>query len=285
MKKILLLAAFAVASLGLSAADGVTITPSLGDDGETPSFSFSSSNDYYLIYLGEETKGSYGADVPEANYIYIGPDADNGRNLWVWSDTFTAPTTDGVNSFGVPGEYMAWEVGSVGWSGLGYNIAAANPIDVSGVKENYTFHFAVKSTSTETFDFEIIDGNGHEAHIVLGKSAYEGHAAVGDFERDGEWYNVDVPLSYLADQFEFDLSTATSYADVNYFVLLAGGVKGTRVDYDAVMYYGPHSASAINAATAGEKATTGKTYNLCGQAVAADYKGVVVRDGRKFINK
>lgn len=285
MKKFLLSAAFVVATLGSYAADGITITPAIGDDGETPTFSFSAANDYYVIYLGEETKASYAANVPDANYIYIGPDADNGRNLWVWSDTFTSPTTDGVNSFGVPGEYMAWQVGSVGWSGLGYNIAAANPINLSGVGSNYTFHFAVKSTSTETFDFEIIDGNKHEAHIVLGQSAYEGHAAVGDFTRDGEWYNVDVPMSYLADQFEFDLSDAKSYGDVNYFVLLAGGVQGTRVDYDAVMYYGTHVADGINAATVAGEATNAQTYNLSGQAVGANYKGITIRDGKKFVNK
>lgn len=285
MKKFLLSAAFVVASLAANAADGITISPAVGDDGETPTFSFSSSNDYYVIYLGDETKGSYASDVPEANYIYIGPDTDNGRNLWVWDATFNAATTDGINSFGVPGEYMAWEVGSVGWSGLGYNVAAANPINLSGITGEYTFHFAVKSSSTETFDFEIIDGNGTEAHIVLGQSAYEGHAAVGDFERDGEWYNVDVPMSYLADQFEFDLSSASSYADKNYFVVLAGGVQGTRVDYDAVMYYGPHGTSGINAANAEVKSNAGKTYNLNGQVVSANYKGVVVRDGKKFINK
>lgn len=285
MKKHLLLAAVALCSFAAQAQ--VTISPATNDDFE-PTFKFSGSNDYYIIYLGDETKASYASAVPEANYVYIGPDADNGRNLWVWSNTFEAGATDGVNSFGVPGEYMSWKVGSVGWSGLGYNIAAANPINLSGVGENYALHFAVKSQSTETFDFEFIDGNsGHEAHIVLGTSAYEGHAAVGNFERDGEWYNVDIPMSYLADQFEFDLSNASSYADVNYFVLLAGGVAGTEVSYDAVMFYGPHAdASGINGVIdAQETAAPAAKYDLQGRKVANDHKGIVISKGQKSLVK
>lgn len=282
MKKTLLIAAMALSSLAINAADGISITPATNDDFE-PTFSFNASNDYYVIYLGDETKASYASAVPTDNYIYIGPDADNGRNLWVWSDTYTAGSTDGVNSFGTPGEYMAWKVGSVGWSGLGYNIAAANPIDMSRVGEDYTLHFAVKSSSKETFDFEFIDGNKHEVHIVLGTSAYEGHAAVGDFERDGEWYNVDVPMSYLADQFEFDLSGASKYADVNYFVVLAGFESGTEVAYDAVMYYGPHKTSGINAVTAEKLQGSEQSYNLAGQRVNKDAKGLIISGGKKYL--
>lgn len=290
MKKNLLLAAFAFFGMATlaNAQSEVKVTPSMADDGETPVFKFNAGNDYYVIYLGDETKATYASMVPESQYKYIGVDDGAGRHLYVWEDTFTFPATNpDLNSFGIPGEYMNPIVGSKGWSGLGYNIKKGKGFDMSGVTDQYTFHFAVKSKNTDPFTFTIIDKNGgHEAKIVLGKEANgDGVAPVADFPRDGEWYNVDVPLSYLADTFEFDFSGVTDYSDVNSLAILAGGNAGTSLCYDAVMYYGPHTATGINNVNNGVKVSkAGETYNLAGQKVSKSFKGLVIKDGKKYFN-
>lgn len=66
-------------------------------------------------------------------YVYLGADADAGRNLYVWDNTFNFLTSSGTNSFGVPGGYLSLQVGNAGWSGLGYNIVSISLIKL--VKE------------------------------------------------------------------------------------------------------------------------------------------------------
>jgi hypothetical protein len=288
-KNFIIIAIFTLFNLSLSATEGVTVSSSIEKDGTTPAFKFAASEDYYVIYLGDSTKSKYANDVPANNYIYIGPEADQGRNLWVWSNTYSAGSTDGSNSFGISKEYMAWKVNSVGWSGLGYSIAKNNPINMSCVGNNYSLHFAVKSTTAkQSFDFEFIDGNKHEAHIVLGTDAYNDYPAIADFPRDGKWYNIDIPLIYLADQFEYDLSNATAYANVNYFVVLAGGTAGTDIEYDAIFFHGPHAAnnpSGIHTINKGQTATDNNMYNLSGMIVDNNYHGIIIKNGKKFLNK
>lgn len=288
-KNLFITAIISLFCLSVSAIEGVTVTSAIEKDGTTPTFKFSASEDYYVIYLGDSTKSKYANAVPASNYIYIGPDADQGRNLWVWSNTYSAGSTAGANSFGIDKEYMAWKVNSVGWSGLGYSIAKNNPINMSCVGDDYSLHLAVKSTTAkQSFDFEFIDGNKHEAHIVLGTDAYNGFPAVADFSRDGKWYNIDVPMSYLADQFEYDLSNATAYANVNYFVVLAGGTAGTDIEYDAIFFHGPHAANnpaGINTIYTEQTVTGNNMYNLSGMIVDNSYQGIVIKNGKKFFNK
>ena len=47
----------------------------------------------------------------------------------------------------------------------------------------------------------------------------------------------------------------------------------------------PKDASGIDEARMAKNATSGNTYNLSGQRVDANFKGIVVKDGRKMINK
>lgn len=200
-------------------------------------FKFSANDDYYIIYLDKETRNSY---LQEDQVTDLGPD-DVTRHLYTWSDTFTTNMPLGNNSFGVSGSYEAWTVGSQGWSGLGYNIVEGSGLDLSNINSKYTLHFAVKSTYTGTIEFYVVDGNGKTAFLPLGTEAFENHACIGDFKRDGNWYNIDIPVSYLI-KHGLDYRTATNYSG-NIFCLLAGGVEGTEVDYDAVFFHGPNAVT------------------------------------------
>ena len=285
MKKTLLFIAAAMMSAASFAQDDVKV--SMAD--ENP-FKFSADESYVTIFLGDETKTTAGLD--DANFIYFGPDGDNGRNLWVWGDTFGWPEKNDLNSFGVPGDYMSVSVLNVGWSGLGYNIAKDNPVNLSFIDSNWAFHMAVKTTYKGAIDFKLTDANGMEAAIALGAEPYESDAPIADFPRDGEWYNIDIPMSYFEDQFEFTFEDATNYADKNYFVVLAGGVEGTVVDYDAVFFHGPKvdadiinqvpEADAINGIKV-TKASDNAIYDLTGRRVANATKGIYIQNGKKFI--
>lgn len=227
-------------------------------------YTFSPNEDYYVIALDSETRSS---NLTSDQTIDLGPD-DVTRHLYPWDGTFISVSPTGNNSFGVAGSYYSWTVGTAGWSGLGYNIAEGGGVDLSGINSKYTLHFAVKTTYTRTIEFYVTDGNGKTAYLPLGTEAFENHAPVGDFERNGEWQNVDIPVSYLVRQ-GLDYRTATSFTG-NIFCLLGGGVAGTVIDYDAVFFHGPKKvASGIGEviATGGEDTATPYVYDLNGRFV------------------
>ena len=267
--------------------DEIKVTPAI-DDNFDPAFTFNKDYSYYGIYLDDETKE---ANLSDNQYIYIGPDTENGRNLWIWDGQSSfVENPSGTNSFNVPGAYMSYKVGGAGWSGIGYNIAAdAAPLNLSGINDDYKFHIALKSTSNDTFYFYLTDGNGKQADLVFGSKAFPTDTGdkepIANFERDDEWYNIDIPMTYLEDQFGLSFKkNATEYKDKNILCLLAGSNEGTVIDYDAVFFYGPKTTNGINDAKS--DATNGvKTYfTITGEKVSASYakgnKGIyVVKEG------
>ena len=261
--------------------DEVRVTPSIDQDTFEPSFQFSADDHYYTIYLDEETQA---ANLKDDQVTYIGADGDQGRNLWIWAGGSTFLDPSGTNSFGVPGNYMSYRVGTDGWSGLGYNIDATHPVDLSGIGDDYTFHIALMSTSKETVEFYLTDLDGHEANLVFGQTAYDGKEPVADFNRDGEWYNIDIPMTYLEDNFGFSFKNAKEYKDKNILCVLAGGVEGTVINYDAVFFYGPKTSTGVDGVFSGDSNARKEVFTIGGTKVSSDYakanKGVyVVKQG------
>lgn len=257
MKKFtyLLMAALFCGSLTAFAQDDeVKVTPATNEDGD-PAFTFNKDYKYYGIFLDDETKST---NLNDDQYVYIGPDPDNGRNLWVWNG-FDFPSKPDVNSFGISGEYTSVKVKKdAGWSGLGYNIAEANPIDLSGITSEYTFHMALKTKGTDSFDFYLTDGKKKEAHLVFGDTAFGDKANIANFERDGEWYNIDIPMTYLEDTFGFSF-------------------KGDSK-------YGINNVNVVNVAkkTAGVYTLDGRKVSE-GNAISNLPKGIYIVNGKKVI--
>lgn len=217
-------------STGIESEELDNRTISIAASSENP-HQFSADNDYYIISLDSETRSS---NLTSDQITDLGPD-DVTRHLYPWDDTFTAGTATDDNSFGVAGSYESWIVSNKGWSGLGYNIAEG--VDLSGINSQYTLHLAVKTNYTGTIEFYVTDGNSKVAYLPLGDEAFEGNTPIGNFERNNSWYNVDIPVSYLV-KHGLDFRTASYYTG-NILCLLAGGVEGTVVDFDAVFFYGP----------------------------------------------
>lgn len=249
MKKftsILMAALFCSSMTTFAQDDDIKVSPAFNEDFE-PTFTFNKEYKYYGIFLDDETKN---ANLTDAQYVYLGADSEAGRNLYVWENTFNFLTTSGTNSFGVPGGYLSLQVGNAGWSGLGYNINASTEYDLSGIDDDYTFHIAVSSTGKDPINFQLNDGTGHAANIVLGDKALDGNEPVANFDRDGEWYNIDIPMTYLEDNFGFSFKKDKAYKDNNIFVVLAGGNAGFTFNYDAVFFYGPSVSTGIKNITA-----------------------------------
>ena len=61
--------------------------------------------------------------------------------------------------------------------------------------------------------------------------------------------------------------------------------KGSAMAIDGVFLYKADESAGVNEVKAATKADNGAIYNLAGQQVSKNYKGVVVKNGRKFIQK
>lgn len=211
----------------------VTVVPKTIDPGDLPASL--KGSDYYIIQIDEQSAGV----IEDKITLDFRPDEDV-KNLYVWPDgtSFVAGTPTGTNSYGLAEGWVSLVVASLGWSGAGYNVAAGfGSIDMTNLynnPEDYVFHVALKSSQTGTgYTFIFSDGTA-EAKVVVGPAAMEGVEPYTDFPRDGEWHEIEIPVTELNNLGVFYNS---AFSDVNILSFLAGGVAGTTFDMDAAFFY------------------------------------------------
>ncbi len=167
---------------------------------------------------------------------------DSVNNLYVWNsgETYAEGEGTGVNFFGNNEGYVSLTVvAPAGWSGCGFNIGAAN---ISKMKElrdaivaspdDFYLHLAMKATTTGNHQFYTF-GNADNSFAV-GTATIEKGAVIGDFTRDGAWYEFDVPMA----QFAAALSkTDIKDAGCDIFSCLSGAQAGSQLNLDAVYFY------------------------------------------------
>lgn len=111
---------------------------------------------------------------------------DLNGHIYIWENTLRALSTAPYDGE----EVLAFaSQGSAGWWGFGVHDDAA--ADLSHFADCY-LHFAVKTTSAESFRIEISGANGTKGHL--------GFVAGSDpsgFVRDGAWHQVSFPLAPL----------------------------------------------------------------------------------------
>lgn len=271
MKKftyLLMAALFCGSFTAFAQDDEVKVTPAFNDDFE-PTFKFDKNCKYYGIYLDDETRG---ANLTDDQYVYVGPDDNSDRHLDIWAAgetcTFEA-SPSGNNSFDVPGAYNSLKVlAPAGWSGIGYRIGESQPVDLTGITNEYTFHIALKTSKNTPFIIQLLDGT-KKAPLTFGKNGekYDNNEAVANIERDGEWYNIDIPMSYLEDNFGLSFKKASAFKG-DLFEILPGTVSGEILGYDAVFFYGPKNPST------GIKDIQAETQNGAAQYFTVDGKQV-----------
>lgn len=263
-----LMAALFCGSLSTFAQDDeIKVTPATDPDTFDPAFTFNKDYKYYCIYLDDATKE---ANLSDDQYVYIGStDLDGERPFFNWDGSSKFVDATGMNSFGMAGNYMAFQTGSAGWSGWGINVKTGYPIDLSGITEDYTFHIALMSTDKDPIKFLLTDGSGHKAPLVFGNEKCDGSDPVANFERDGEWYNIDIPMIYLEDQFGFNFKKDNQYQDENIFVIIAGAREGFKINYDAVFFYGPKGTNSIKGiSTVGGNNGAAEYYTIDGKKIS-----------------
>lgn len=279
MKKMLLMAAavmMGTAAFAEAVKTDVTsackITEVEGTNDFAPNADF-----YYVIYCGEETMGELGIDA--SNSLNFLANTEARFDIWPGGESVAFVTPTELNSFGIAAEYQNPTVADwgQGWYGGGW---AAAVDDVTSMPADATFHMAVSSMKAGKHQINLPNGD-YEANIVLDFG--------GALKADGTWYNVEISLADLKDASNVDYKNfAGGY--VASFNQAADVVPGDGFSWDHILFYGSapekggEEVDAIQSVKA-ETNVNAPIYNLAGQRVAKNYKGLAIQNGKKFIVK
>ena len=239
MKKFTLLAASCFMALA-AAAQTSYVTPATNIDGD-PTFDFNGTTNYVILYASEDEAEALGETKILKNENPT--ELDGARPVYIWENTYTGGEGEGFNSFGGSG-YMSFVVGTVGWSGLGHCgvVDAAKELDgfdLSMLKNGkWYLHMAMKDAGSIHATHNIAVGlEKASGCFALGETKTDAtYELIGDFARDGEWYNIDIPVDDLVD-LGFDLTKCTDKCAGNVLTFLSGGATGAQLNYDAVFFY------------------------------------------------
>lgn len=166
-------------------------TTAEANNAETDHACLNGSN-YYLVLLDATSYESIKNNVV-ADYR---PN-DTTNFLYVWENTLLGGTTAGLGYYGNAGE--AWTslvYNNVGWFGAGFfsnDVASLNKLaDIAAVNgEGYYLHMAWMGTYKGSYNVVMYD-NSAEAKLTVGDE----NAEYG-FKRDGEWHEIEVPMTYF----------------------------------------------------------------------------------------
>ncbi len=221
-----------VASYGAySAKTVVEVLPKKLDPSQLPATL--KGDDYYLFHI-DETSYEYIKDKVAHDFR---PDELN-KFLYIWDNTYAAGTSNGLNFYEQPQGWISLVVGNVGWSGAGLMITEGfGQIDMTAMYENpedYVFHVAVKSAQAQSSICFVLNDGRAEGKLVIGNLPIEDIQPIADYARDNEWHSIEIPVTKLN---ELGLFYKDPFTGVNVMSILAGGISGTTVDYDACFFY------------------------------------------------
>lgn len=170
-------------------------------------------------------------DVTVKNY-----NVDEKTNFfWIWDGgDYTGLPSNGKNSFGWDESSTRLQVtGNSTWCGAGYASQGTGK-DLSMIDDTWYLHFAMRGDDALTHPSQTVTvGN---AVFVIG-NATSGQQIVGDYRRDGEWYNFDIPVAKLK-----QIGGGTLFNDAanfmgNVFAIATTHSKGAEVNFDQVFFY------------------------------------------------
>ncbi|NLI72719.1 MAG: Ig domain-containing protein [Bacteroidales bacterium] len=207
------------------------------DGSYNPETSLNGSNYYPIIMDGVSF-----AKIQDKVVADFRPD-DETKFLYIWEETYSAGTSTGPNFYREVEGWVSLVVGSVGWSGAGFSIsdlAALNSLaPVTNNPDGYYLHMGIKSKDNTTHVFGIDGFGDSKASFAIGASSFDDNGTMiqplADFERDGEWHEIEIPMSKLKEQGL--LFSAENTEPKNIFWFLSGGVAGSSLELDAVFIY------------------------------------------------
>lgn len=167
-------------------------------------------------------------------------DVDNFLYIWAAGETYNAGEGTGKNFFGNTEGYIALVVAApAGWSGGGFcitnteSVAAAQALKeaVTADPDKYFLHIGIKAANAGTHQFSFFDD---AAFFNIGTEQIDNKGEIiGDFERDGEWHEFDIPLSaYTA-----AIAGSVVKSGMNIFSIRSGATVGAQLNLDAVYFY------------------------------------------------
>lgn len=243
----------------VEAVCAVKVTDPTGGDEQINHVSLQGS-DYFIIQLGEKEVAQIGGKMV-ASFAQNTADQTGSKNLYVWDQTYVAGATQGKNFYGVTGEgWVSLTVTSVGWSGLGYSCGwgGANPTPagketeqqeamadlnklaaIMDAPDDYYFHIAMKSTDNASHLLALNGANNTVGRVCIGAAAFNdngaSYPAYADFTRNGDWGEIEIPMSYFTKQGL--VYSANNAESINVLSILSGGVSGTQLQFDACFIY------------------------------------------------
>lgn len=237
----------------------VTVTDPTGGDEKINHVSLEGS-DYFVIQMGEKEVAQIKSKMI-ASFAQNTGDQSGSKNLYVWENTYAAGATQGKNFYGVTGEgWVSMTVTSVGWSGMGYSCGwggakptpagkeaeqteAMNDLNklaaIMDAPDDYYFHIAMKSTDNASHMLYLNGANNTKGGVCIGSSTFNDNGATypayTDFTRNGDWGEIEIPMSYFTKQGL--IYSTNNTAGINVLSILSGGVSGTQLQFDACFIY------------------------------------------------
>lgn len=190
--------------------DGSVYTDNIGE--------VSSSNPTWFVVASEHTDI---ANKPE--YVDLRPNGSD-INMYVWENTAVEAQATGDAFEGA--QYANLKVTApAGWFGFGFTNNVARDFSPFA-KQKYTLHFAVKTTSLMPLFIKLEGLNGTTAiGYLTGKY---------DFTRDGQWHEIQIPMSAFFSQ---GLDWNGNMSGKVYFSLVSEkSDKNVELGFDAVWF-------------------------------------------------
>ena len=203
------------------------------DDNGSFTFDLENADDMVLISTTQGvTEMLNGRNKVLRNY-----NPDNAtHHLYIWENTYSDLPAAAINSFGLEeGNSVSLAVsGAANWSGAGFASTAPGK-DLSMIDDDYVLHFAMRGG----------DKVAHASHtIIVGNAEFKigKDSPLGDYPRDGEWYNFDIPvkvLKQLTDRLFYDSKSNTAEGNYqgNVFAFQSGGIADTKIQLDNIFFY------------------------------------------------
>lgn len=252
MKKVFMLLAslavvFAMASCGKDNKGGDdNLIDDKGGNTEENLHASLQGSDYYVLLMDGETFGKIEKKVKADIRMQDGADATSTRPLYIWHGYVGVEAKEGLNFYGVAGEYMSLKVQQTeGWSGFGHYLKVSDP-NFDKMKEingDYYFHFCYKGAANTVHALYPWWGNKKYQMSVGEGSKFNDNGTLFDFVNPisnggkfvaNEWNEYEVKVSDMG----IDFTTAPGEeGGQNLFCGLSGGVNGTVINLDAVFFY------------------------------------------------
>lgn len=227
------------ASVGdVEASCQVTVKSHGGGGGEEIHHVSLEGTDYFVFQLG----GQASEQIADRIVADFRENADQDKHLYVWENTYIAGETSGKNFYGEAEGWVAFQVSTVGWSGFAYNcgnLAELNKLAaIMDAPQDYYLHIGMKSTDNASH-LLFLDGTSGSGKVCIGSTAFvdngTSYQPYTDFTRNGDWGEIEIPMSYLINQgLVYGNNNPTG---LNVLGFLSGGVTGTMLQFDACFIY------------------------------------------------